>query len=141
MTQRQARLNRRFGVGRVKSPILCRMLEYIHVDMKCFLHLRDRSFDIQEQSIGMRLNHAQPVQLGEGAGRRIIFLCRTKTLGEFCRFQELMEFRAGGVVKVAIQAPDADDSFRPARQVALALPQPVGCVRESHVFPVKRHSG
>ena len=61
------------------------MLEDIHIDMECFLDIRDRSFDIQQQAIGMGLNHLQAVRLDESADRRIIFLRRTKTRGEFLR--------------------------------------------------------
>src|SRR5580658_922449 len=83
VNQRQIRLNRRFSVWRVESTVFRRMLENVHIYVKGFLHIGDRTFYIQQQAISMGLSDAQAVRLGEGPDSRIIVLGWTKMLGEF----------------------------------------------------------
>jgi hypothetical protein len=72
--------------------------------MEGFLNARHWSRDIHVHAIARSSNHRQAVCLGETNHGVIIFLARTKPVGELLHRQELAVGRAGRIVEVLQKA-------------------------------------
>ena len=72
--------------------------------MKYFLDFRDRPVHIQQNTIGMRAGHGQPVGFRERDDSLIILLCRTKLFCELFRRQVVTVPGACRIVNLLEQA-------------------------------------
>lgn len=80
------------------------MLVNAHLHMKDLLDIRDRPVHIQQNMIGMRAGHSQPVGFRERDDRLIILLCRTKLFCELFRRQVVTVLGACRIVDLMEQA-------------------------------------